>query len=482
MLFTTRLWLVAVLALSSLYLFGLASAGLVGPDEPRYASIGREMARSGDWVTPRLWGEAWFEKPPLLYWLTASATRLGLGEDLAPRLPVALVSVVFLLFYHRILRVEFGERAALVATAILATSVLWLAFSQVGVTDLPMSAAFSAAMLLGMRWLSTKNQRLLIGVAFFMAVAVLAKGLVPLALGLPLVWAGRNRWMDWFRPAPLAVFAVTAAPWYVANTVLHGQAFLAEFFGRHHFARFTSGEMLHAQPFWFYIPVLIAGLYPWSPVLAALMRRKLYIDQRRTFLLAWASFGFVFLSASSGKLPGYLLPLFPALAALAGLALDEMKKAGWLLAACCLLMPLTPVASATFPHAFAEGLSRTTIGGWNWLFAAACVLGGVAAWRLEDKGKRGLAAGAVVALAALSIVYLKVNSLPRLDREASARPLWKEIQTGPNLVCVDNIHRNWRYSLNYYSVTPLPECSDSPRPTRIRQAEGSPPYVERAGQ
>ncbi|HSW51218.1 MAG TPA: hypothetical protein VLH09_13630, partial [Bryobacteraceae bacterium] len=84
-------WLVVAVALYLVYFYGLTGAGLIGPDEPRYASIGREMARSGDWVTPRLWGDPWFEKPPLLYWMTASATRLGLGDDLAPRLPVALL-------------------------------------------------------------------------------------------------------------------------------------------------------------------------------------------------------------------------------------------------------------------------------------------------------------------------------------------------------------------------------------------------------
>jgi 4-amino-4-deoxy-L-arabinose transferase-like glycosyltransferase len=264
----------------------------------------------------------------------------------------------------------------------------------------------------------------------------------------------------------------------VACASRHGQAFFAEFFGRHHFARFTSGELLHPQPFWFYIPVLVAGLYPWSPMLATLFRRKLYNDHRRTFLLLWAGFGLVFFSASAGKLPGYLLPLFPALAALAGVALDEMKNAGWLLAACCLLLPLTPVASATFPHAFAVGLSRTTITGWSWLWAITCVLAAIVVWWLEKAGKRGIATTAVVALATLGIVHLKVNALPELDRQASARPLWRKIMADPAAVCVDGIHRNWRYGLNYYSVAPLAECSDAPRPTRIRQLAGSPPFVD----
>jgi 4-amino-4-deoxy-L-arabinose transferase-like glycosyltransferase len=115
------LWLALPLAYF-LYFYHLDAAGLVGPDEPRYASISREMARSGDWVTPRLWGEPWFEKPPLLYWMGAAAFRLGLGPELAPRLPVAVLAVAFLAFFWWFVRREFGQSAAWTATLILGTT------------------------------------------------------------------------------------------------------------------------------------------------------------------------------------------------------------------------------------------------------------------------------------------------------------------------------------------------------------------------
>ncbi len=105
--------LVSAVALFFLYLFGLTRTGLIGPDEPRYAAIGQAMAQSGDWITPKLWGNSWFEKPPLLYWMTAVGFQAGLGEDLAPRLPVALISVGFLIYFFLVLRREFDERVGI---------------------------------------------------------------------------------------------------------------------------------------------------------------------------------------------------------------------------------------------------------------------------------------------------------------------------------------------------------------------------------
>src|SRR3954452_13072815 len=116
-----------------LYFFGLNHVGLLGPDEPRYASIGREMAYSGDWVTPRLDGKPWFEKPALLYWMTAAAYKAGLDDDFAPRLPVSVVSVAFIVFFFWIVRKEFGEEPAIYSSVILATCAGWLAYGQTGV-------------------------------------------------------------------------------------------------------------------------------------------------------------------------------------------------------------------------------------------------------------------------------------------------------------------------------------------------------------
>ena len=471
-------WLALVPAVYLLFFFGLTGVGLLGPDEPRYAAIGREMARSGDWVTPRLWGQAWFEKPPLLYWMTGLGFRAGLGEDLAPRLPVALLSVAFLGFYWRRLDREFGRRAAHLATAVLATSAAWLAFSHVGVTDLPMAAAFSAAMLLCLPWIRLGDRRQLPAAAALLGVAVLAKGLVPLVLSLPLVWMARRRWRDLLRPAPILAFLVVAAPWYLLATLRHGSAFLGDFFGKHHFARFFTGDLQHQQPFWFYLPVLLAGLFPWTPLLAALFRKRLYADGRLRFLLLWIVFGLVFFSVSTNKLPGYLLPLVPAACALIGVALAEAKTASWALAASAALLALVPVVAGVLPEALLRGLSRAQAAGVPWpafLPVAAVV---VAAWGAERAGRRLVAVGAIVAAILGGVIYLKTTTFPVLDRTVSARGLWRVIASRSAEVCVGDVNRGWRDNLNYYSGSPLPGCEQAPRTIHIEPGPGEIPQLD----
>src|SRR5580698_8330357 len=114
------LWLALPLAYF-LYFYHLDAVGLMGPDEPRYAAVARTMAESGDWITPRLLGQPWFEKPALLYWMEAIFYRAGFGDEIAPRLPLAMLAVAFLGFYWWILRREFGQPTAAFSTAILAT-------------------------------------------------------------------------------------------------------------------------------------------------------------------------------------------------------------------------------------------------------------------------------------------------------------------------------------------------------------------------
>jgi 4-amino-4-deoxy-L-arabinose transferase-like glycosyltransferase len=467
------LWVVLPLAYL-VYFYDLSATGLLGPDEPRYASVSREMARSGDWITPRLWGAPWFEKPALLYWLSGIGFRLGLNTELAPRLPGALMAVGFLAFYWWTLRREFGSRAASLATLILGSSGMWVGYSQNGVTDVPLATTFSAAMLLAMPWVARRDTRQLPAAAAMFGLAVLAKGLVPLALGAPLLLGRHVR--DWLRWRVVLPFFVVALPWYALCYWRNGWTFIHEFFVVHHFSRVTSNALMHERPMWFYLPILVAGLLPWTPLLGLLARRSVYRDRQRVFLAVWALAVLVLFSIPINKLPGYILPLLPAAAALMALALDQVVDARVWLAACAALLVAFPITAQVLPAALLNGLTRAPLPVFQaaWLAAAAVLL---LAWLLEARGKRVAAVLAVAAGAAVGIGYLKTLATPELDRNVSARGLWREIGGRASEVCIGNVKRDWEYGLNYYSVAPLPDCDKQPKALQVLPAPGGRAYL-----
>ncbi len=440
---TWTIWAISAIALFFLYFFGLDRCGMLSADEPRYAAIGREMAHSGDWITPRLFGKPWFEKPALLYWMTAAGFDAGLNEDLAPRLPVAIVSVSFLIFYFLVLRRELGLRAAAFSTCILATSAGWLAYSHVAVTDLPMSAAFAAAILL-------VQAGFVIPAGICLGFAVLGKGLVPLVLFLPAIWFFRKK-----AAIVLGIGILVALPWYAMVTARNGNEFLYQFFWVQHFSRFTTGALMHVRPFWFFMPVLFAGLFPWSPVLALLFRRDLYRDRRLQFWAAVFVFGFVFFSASQNKLPGYLLPLLPALTAICGLALAQPRRAGWVLAASAALLWFVPVIEGVLPTALISGFSHARFDlPYRELLPVSLVA--AVCWFLEIRGRRGFAIGFLGICVTLAVIRVIWVTYPMLDRTVSARAFYRE--QGGGVPCSSSPNRSWRYGLDYYAHRVIPDC------------------------
>lgn len=450
---------IAIALIGALYLGDLAGMGMVGPDEPRYAAIGRTMAESGDWITPRLWGNPWFEKSALLYWLTATGFKLGFGPDLAPRLPVALLSVAFLGFFWWRLRIEWHARAAWFATALLATSAGWLAYSHVAVTDLPLAAFFSAALLLSLPWIERGDSSALPAAAACLGLAALAKGLVPLVLFFPVLAIGWRRIRDWFRPAPLLAFGICALPWYILCTVRNGVSFLRVFFVEQQFGRFSSDALQHVQPWWFYVPAALLLLFPWFPLLGFASRGL--PDRRLRVLGIVVLFGFVFFSASVNKLPSYLLPLLPATMVILGVLLStraaQATRIGvWMVAPVALigLLPALPdIVATSLGHGLrAAGIPWTMIGV---LLLAATAIGFVLAVRLP--ADRTFAA--VALLAAAGFIWFQIRTFPKIDAAASARPLW--LVNHPACITVLPVRqpRSIAYGLYYYSEHRLPECA-----------------------
>jgi 4-amino-4-deoxy-L-arabinose transferase-like glycosyltransferase len=448
-----------VLALASLYLYDLSAVGVLDPDEPRYLAIGRAMAATGDYVTPRLWGSPWFEKPPLLYWLTALGTKAQLGIELSGRLPVALLSLSFLAAMFFLVKAAYGREIAGIAVVLLGSSAGWLAYSSLALTDLPLTVFYSLAILIALPLVGSRSTHqhqslrlLLIGIA--LGIATLAKGLVPLVLAIPFAWFLRTCWRKWWLIA-VGLFA-TALPWYVAMAARNGLPFFEEFFWKHHFERVYSPALQHVQPWWYYVPVLLGALLPWTPLVGFVFARRREHDARRRFLAVCVGFGVLVFSIVLNKLPGYLLPMIPSVFLLVAISIDWRARALRLwLTPCAILIGFLPLLAQILPGLLAAG--RITLPQWPHLRARdafyialplAVVILARRSWLLP----------LLVLSCVAGALYLKITVYPVLDRTASARGTWTQIKDERGSVCDNWIPRKWAYGLALYRQEPYPLC------------------------
>ncbi|MBC7859604.1 MAG: glycosyltransferase family 39 protein [Burkholderiaceae bacterium] len=340
------LWsLFIAFALVSLYALGVRT--LVPPDEGRYAEMAREMLVSGDWITTRLNGIKYFEKPPLQTWMNAlSFAAFGLGEWQA-RLWTGLCGLLGVALTGYAGWRVFGARAGLYAALVLGSSLFWVASGQIDSLDMSLSAMMAiglCALLIAQRDDATPNERRNWMLACWagMALAVLAKGLIGLVLPgavLVLYTVVARDWAIWRRLHPgkgLLLFFAIAAPWFVLVALKNPEQ-PRFFFIHEHFERFLL-KTHHREGAWYYFFVmLIPGMMPWLGLLpqslAAALRRRPGAFQPRTLLLVWSVFIFFFFSYSSSKLPGYILPIFPALALLVALFLETAPLRSRMIAA-----------------------------------------------------------------------------------------------------------------------------------------------------
>ncbi len=311
-----------------LFILGLQIVGLVGADEPRYAQVAREMLTRHDWVTPVLYGHPWLEKPPLYYWCTMIAYQGAGGvTDTAARLPSALLSCLLVFFIYIWAR-RFRPGMQLDAALITASAAIIIGFGRSASTDMPLTVMFTVAMLSWYGWYASEKRTWLLAFYFFMALGTLAKGPVAVFLGgvIILLFAGLRRdarlILRTLWPIGIVVYLAVAAPWYIA--VQHANPeFFRTFFLEHNLERFSSNLYHHPQPFWFYIPVALLALVPWTVFAVAAMvdavrdwrlstQQPPGQDDLRTYLALWFLVPIVFFSLSHSKLPGYILPAIPA--------------------------------------------------------------------------------------------------------------------------------------------------------------------------
>lgn len=500
-------WLALILAtLYVCYFSHLGAIGFVGPDEPRYAWIARAMAETGDWVTPRLYGKPWFEKPPLYYWGAALSFKLFGVSEAAARLTSALSAVLATLALAWLALRVYGAETARWLLLLLPTTVGMIGFSHAAATDMPFSAMLTiamvaAAVLLGL--IPNPNHPLHASdlplessssfspftssvsftsaiFGFFLGLAVLAKGPAGVILcgGAVFFWAlVTKRWRDAFRvfhPAAIAAFCLTALPWYIL-CAYRNPDFFRIFIIEHNFKRFLTPEFQHIQPFWYYAEIILITFLPWTAALVwTLVAGLRHVSQTRGLsaftwlLLCWAGFCFGFFSISRSKLPGYILPAVPAIGLLvcrlaASLASGKHRWFGLASLAGALLF----TGAFAVTHAYDER-SLKNLAAFALLFGlillalalANLLLGFFSLW---TRGSTALALGILPILLAFALVDEILPFTPASI--LSPRYLAYQLQADRVPLAalrVAGIRRSTLYGLNFYLRTDLQEWEYDP--------------------
>jgi 4-amino-4-deoxy-L-arabinose transferase-like glycosyltransferase len=471
--------LVLVAFCGFLFFYGLGAFGLLGVDEPRYAQIAREMLNRGDWVTPTLLGKPWLEKPVLYYWEAMAAFRLTGVSDQAARLPAAFDAAALIAAIYFLLR-RFRPGSELDGALITASCVGEIGFAHAAATDMPLAASFSIALLAWFAWYESKRRVYLVAFYIFLALGTLAKGPVAPALAaviLLLFVAARRDWYAIVRTLwipGVAVYLVVALPWYVAVQVRNSE-FFRFFILEHNLARFSQDVYHHRQPFWFYLPVFLLAMMPWTFVFLAAVAARVRViwsegrvalesveDSWALFLLIWMLVPVLFFSASQSKLPGYILPAVPAGALLVAEYLESCRS------------EVRPDGGARFalPFAAAHGVFCGV------LVFAALSAASITALHHLPAGKGTYVSGALAVLVALAIsaallsraglrllrpltlfavvvsVAIVVRSAaPVIDATQSARSIVESIHSfsrEPVPVALYRVSRAQEYGLEFY--------------------------------
>jgi 4-amino-4-deoxy-L-arabinose transferase-like glycosyltransferase len=388
----------ALLALLTAFLLfhDLGGAALFDPDEGRNAEIAREVLVTNDWITPYYDFLPRLEKPMFFYAVAALSYKLFGVSEAAGRLPSAAAALGALLLTCFFVRRIYGERAALWSGLVLVTSVQFNVFSRIVILDMLLAFSVTLALIAyyradiaGSRPEKRRYYFLMYSAA---AAATLVKGPIGFILPGMIVVAAiavRRKWSS-FREMDLGwgilIFLLITAPWY-AWAEVRRPGYLAYFLGQEHFTRYLTAHFHRTKPWHYFFAVVGVGFFPWTfllPAIAVRLRKRL--DDVSLYALLWAAVPFVFFSFSSSKMSEYLLPIYPALAILAGKTLADASgsgalrflSAGWLiLGAALFYFGLGLLLPGLFPAAMREllaGLPRRE------MTAAALIASMLALW------------------------------------------------------------------------------------------------------
>ena len=399
--------------------FRLGSVTLFDVDEAVFSEATKEMVESGNWITPTYNGENRYDKPILFYWFMAVSYKIFGINEFGARFPSAVAScllMVALFFFAQRLQ---DEKTALYATLPFVLSLSFFVYSHAAVTDMTLTLFITLSLfsfylsVSGEKGHSGRDAMYSYGFYLFSAFAFLTKGLIGVVFpfGIALVYMiGTEKWSGIkkvFRLKGLILFSLVSAPWFIAQFSINGREFFDQFILKHHFRRYLGVISGHKGPFYYYIPVLLIGLFPWIGYLPAGIRNTLKEKERLyLFALLWVAFIFVFFSFSTTKLPNYMLPAIPAVSLLIASGM-EVKDKRWRQFSHYFMATLALLISAAFLIS-SRYLAKFGIDDFAWLYVLAAipiavvVLGVYSA--LTEKGF-------YIVLSGLMILFLSILSI-----------------------------------------------------------------------
>jgi 4-amino-4-deoxy-L-arabinose transferase-like glycosyltransferase len=490
----TAAYLLVALVPLALLLPGLGSQGLWDPWETHYAEVARRIVRDGDWITLRWHDELFFSKPVFLFWIIALSFRIFGDVEWAARLPVVLFSAAGLVGVFHYTRKSFGLVPGLVASLLLAVTPFWCMISRQAMTDIPCVAAMSVGLLAMGRVLYADDAgraNAWLAYACF-GVATLAKGVLGFAIPGVVFFVMFTLTRSWglLRRARLiegaAIFCVVTLPWYVAVSILHGKAFLYEFFFLHHVARAGGGVHGERGTFEYFLSHLGWGLLPWTAVVVpsavAFMARVRQAAKdpaqgqvllQHLLIVVWAACAFGLFTISRTKFHHYIFPAAVPLAIMTAVwAVERMRggASGWekalllfgILFGALLVRELLRSPdhlTFLFTYAYERPAGAPALSG----KVAAAVLGtfAVGTALVLLRGRRGRAAGAVLAggAAAFFAAYLVHGHMAASALHMSQKESFDEFaarkKPGDNFY---NWKMNWRGEI-YYSKDTIKKIS-----------------------
>jgi 4-amino-4-deoxy-L-arabinose transferase-like glycosyltransferase len=381
--------LIIVVAITVFFaFFRLGSVRLFDVDEAVFAQAAKEMIETGDWITPTYNGENRFDKPIFFYWmLTASYGVFGINEFSA-RLPSALSGVFVCLATFFLIRHFRDERRAVSSVLVMVFSLYFFIYSHAAVTDMTLTLFITLSLFcfycaFGERSVPRgKRDLFILGFHAFAALALLTKGLIgilfPYGVSVLYLLFRRDRASikQLFSLKGIAVFLLIAVPWFAAELAINGGDFFEQFIIKHHFRRYTGVISGHRGGLFYYIPVLLAGSYPWIVFLPSALKKALRLrDPLDLLALVWLTFIFAFFSFSTTKLPNYILPAMPAVAILISSVIPG--RDGWDRVACLVLAAISLTIAAALLLA-PRYLSQAGLNDTRGLFVMAAIAGAIA--------------------------------------------------------------------------------------------------------